>query len=354
MNSLEKYINPHILSLDPYKSARSEFDIEASQKKFIQIDANENPYLGSSYNRYPDANHQKLTKDISEFYKISPSQIVLGNGSDEIIDISLKIFCNAGDSILVPSPGYGMYGVSANTLNIKPIKYSLNKENFDIDIEEIKNKIELNTKIIFLTSPNNPTGNIISHDTLKQILEATTDKIVILDEAYIDFCYEYSALEFIKSYPNLIVSRTLSKAWGMAGLRIGMGIGNPFIIEQFKKVKPPYNISHFSLLEAEKNFRNKDFFHKQIKEINQERKRVSERLSIYSDLKIYDSKANFILIETDFAEKIYTFALENGIIIRKMTSTTHYNKAIRISIGTPKENDTVLDIFHDFFESIKI
>jgi histidinol-phosphate aminotransferase len=237
----EKLLRPHIVSLAPYSSARDEY----SGSEGIFLDANENP-IGSvtaaMYNRYPDPYQHKIKKLLAPIKKVQPENIFLGNGSDEAIDLLIRAFCEPHrDSILILPPTYGMYEVSANINAVKVIKVPLD-EQFQINVSAVKNAVEASTKIIFLCSPNNPSGNLLNREHIVEILESF-EGIVLLDEAYIDFCPQASFLPFLEKYPNLVVLQTFSKAWGLAALRLGMAFAHAELVGVLNKIKPPYNIN---------------------------------------------------------------------------------------------------------------
>ncbi|WP_196888516.1 histidinol-phosphate transaminase [Aureivirga sp. CE67] len=335
MERIEKLINPHILSLQAYSSARSESNL----KEGIFLDANENPF--GNFNRYPDGNQNELKNILSKQLNISKSNLFLGNGSDEAIDLLIRIFCNQKeDKIGIFSPTYGMYQVSAAINNVDIEEYYLN-ENFEILEETLKEIISnKNLKILFICSPNNPTGNCIKESKIDFLLE-NFKGIVVVDEAYIDFSSKDSFVKKVEKFQNLVVLQTLSKSWGMAGLRIGLAVSNPLIISFLNKIKPPYNISLESQKKAIEILKNKKVFEKNINKILNQKEELKKELSGLSFVeKIFPSEANFLLIKCKNSEKIYQELIENKIIIRNRNS--QIKDCLRISIGTKQENKILI------------
>ena len=333
MFDLEKIIRPNIRQLKPYASARDEF----SGKEGVFLDANENPF--GTLNRYPDPHQTALKKKLGEVKSVSPKNIFIGNGSDEIIDLAFRIFCEPGKSkALTFSPTYGMYDVSAAVNDIELIKLPLTSD-FQIDFEELKKYISDEAlKLIFICSPNNPTGNNISD--IEKVLQKFSG-IVIVDEAYIDFSRTDSFLDEIKSYPNLIVSQTFSKAWGLAGARVGVAYAYESLIKLFDKVKPPYNVSELNQGAALDALENIDEFEKQKDIILAQRSFLeAELFDIPVVEKIYPSDANFLLVETTDAEKVYSELVNQKVITRNRNNLV--TNCIRITVGTPEENQLLL------------
>lgn len=328
---IKNLVRKNILNLKPYSSARDEFEGENG----IFLDANENPF--GELNRYPDPYQLKIKQKLSELNQISTENIFLGNGSDEVIDLAFRIFCEPKkDKVLTFSPTYGMYEVSANINDVELINLELNKD-FQIDLENLKPYLnDENLKIIFICSPNNPTGNSIKN--IKYILE-NFNGIVFIDEAYIDFSPEESFRNQIKNYPNLIVSQTFSKAWGMASVRVGIAYASEEIIKFYNKVKPPYNISQLNQ-DAILNTLNDEKINQvseNIKIILEEKKSLIQNLKKLNLVKtIFPSDANFILIEVDNADSVYQELVEQNIIIRNRNSVI--KNCLRITVGSPEEN----------------
>lgn len=339
MVEVEKMICPHLKELVPYSSARDEFKGE----ECIFLDANENPY--GEFNRYPDPYQRKLKEKISELKSIEPERIFIGNGSDEIIELLFKVFCEPGkDNAIIFEPTFGMYEVAARINGVGMVKSRLN-ESFQITLDEALNKQmqSASAKLMFICSPNNPTGNLINPETVTYLL-SNFEGMVIIDEAYIDFCAYESWLRVMDDYPNLIVLQTLSKAWGMAGLRIGMAFANPLVISYLNKVKPPYNVSSLTQQMAIGQLINKQQFQNQVEIILSERKKVTRALS-NCDLvkKIYSSDANFILVEVNNADDVYKRLFTQKIIVRN--SSKQVKNSLRITIGSPKENNLLIAAF---------
>lgn len=331
----EKLVRQNIRNVTPYSSARSEF----SGNKGVFLDANENPY--GRYNRYPDPDQTSLIHQIAKVKNLSPESIIIGNGSDELIDLSLRVFCEPNlDKVMILTPTYGMYEVCAAIHGTPLIKIPLT-EDFQIPVNDIKPYFsDKNLKIIFICSPNNPTGNLMRIKDIEYLL-LNFDGIVVLDEAYIDFCDQPSFAEKISTYPNLIVLQTMSKAWGLAGLRIGIGIMHPEVITYFRKIKPPYNISSPNADIAIKALENLDLFNSRVIEIIAERDMMTLELSqMKSVKKIYPSDANFILVEVDNAPDLYQKLLKRNIIVRNRHAVI--KNTIRITVGSPAENQQLI------------
>ncbi len=338
MFKLEKLVRQNILDLKPYSSARDEF----SGRDGVFLDANENPF--GDLNRYPDPQQKALKNKLSEIKSIPAEQIFIGNGSDEIIDLLFRIFCNPGkDKALTFSPTYGMYEVSAAINDVELIKTPLNGD-FQIDFESAESSInQQNLKIIFICSPNNPTGNSILN--LEQILE-TFEGIVVVDEAYIDFSENESYLSKIAQYPNLIVLQTLSKAWGLAAARVGAAFASTDIIALLNKVKPPYNISQLNQQAALKALGNREVFEKQKTLILAQKEILkTQLLNLPAVLKIYPSDTNFLLVEVVDADKIYEELVNKQVITRNRNKEVA--NCLRITVGSPEENQQLLRAFQN-------
>jgi histidinol-phosphate aminotransferase len=278
----------------------------------------------------------------------------LGNGSDEAIDILFRAFCNPGsDNVITVPPTYGMYEVSANINDVEVRKIKL-KTDFQLDMEGIAEAIDEHTKIIFICSPNNPTGNSINRDDIETIL-ANFNGLVVIDEAYINYSRQKTFIQELTEYSNLVVLQTLSKAWGLAGLRIGMAFASEEIIEIFNKVKPPYNINEASQALALQALQNVEQVNSWIKETVAEREKLKSELNtIESVLTIYPSDANFILVKTIKPKEIYQFMVNRGIIVRDRTKVELCEGCLRITIGTPKENELLIEAFKNFEELNKL
>jgi histidinol-phosphate aminotransferase len=335
MFNLENLVRKNIWSLQPYSSARDEFQGTSG----VLLDANENPF--GELNRYPDPHQKELKKKLAELNNIIPAEIFIGNGSDEVIDLAFRIFCNPGiDRALTFSPTYGMYDVSAGINDVELIKLPLTT-NFQIDIDVLRPFLKNRAlKLIFICSPNNPTGNIIDQKDIVLILN-TFQGIVLIDEAYIDFSDTESWMRRIEKYPNLIVCQTFSKARGLAAARVGIAYANAEVIKLFNKVKPPYNVSELNQKAALDALNNQNEFLRNIKIINSEKsKLVLELLKIKFVLNVFPSDANFLLVEIKGADKVHKELIAQHIITRNRTKVV--NNCIRISIGTPSENIQLL------------
>lgn len=328
-------VRPNILALKPYSSARDEF----SGNEGIFLDANENPY--GTLNRYPDPHQKALKMKLSEVKNVPFNQIFIGNGSDEVIDLIYRIFCEPGkDSAIVCPPTYGMYEVSANINHIQLHEIPLTSD-FQLDIEKILQTAETDSsvKLIFVCSPNNPTGNRL--DNLEKLLE-NFNGIVVADEAYVDFCPEYSLKSKINKYPHLIVMQTFSKAWALAGVRVGMAFADEKIISLLDKTKPPYNVSIINQQVALEALSCVDEFEKRRDTILQQRAYLAEELSKLEIVKkIYPSDANFLLVEVSDANWIYNELVQKKVIVRNRTKQV--TNCVRITIGTPGENEELLN-----------
>ncbi|PWL29642.1 MAG: histidinol-phosphate transaminase [Fluviicola sp. XM-24bin1] len=335
MTRIDNWTRPNIRSLVPYSSAKDEY----SGADALFLDANENPF--GTYNRYPDPQQRKLKAVLVKQTNISPKQVFIGNGSDEVIDLLLRIFCEPGmDKIATFSPTYGMYDVSANIHNVGIVKVPLDA-NFDIvntDISPILSDDKI--KILFLCSPNNPTGNDLNSEKMMELIESFNG-IVCVDEAYIEFSEQDSMAKWIEKHDNLVVARTMSKARGLAGARVGYAFTNEKIIELLNKVKPPYNISALNQNEAIRILENKDRFEQQRNTILNERSRLIEQLGTLSSVEqIYPTASNFILIKVKDADNLYAALLERNIIVRNRSK--QIPNTLRISVGTPQENQQLL------------
>lgn len=348
MFNLELLIRNNIKKLKPYSSARDEFSGEAK----VFLDANENS-LGSPltkwYNRYPDPHQLAVKQRLSTIKGIGSEHIFLGNGSDECIDILFRCFCEPGkDNIIICPPTYGMYEVSANINNIEIRKAPLLPD-FQLDLVHMENLADTHTKIIWLCSPNNPTGNSLNRTDIEMVLN-NFNGIVVIDEAYINFAQKKSFVQELTEYPNLVVLQTLSKAWGLAGLRLGMAFASQAIIEVMNKVKPPYNINQSTQELAVKALEEVGQVNDMIKILVDMRNALAEVFeSMPTVEKVYPSDANFILVKIAQARKIYEFLLTRGIVLRDRSNVELCEDCLRITIGTEKENTALVDAMHDWF-----
>jgi histidinol-phosphate aminotransferase len=347
MFSVDILTRNNIKKLVPYSSARDEFSGTAA----VFLDANENSLgspLPTAYNRYPDPHQRKLKEALGRIKGVPPPNIFLGNGSDECIDILYRAFCNPGkDNVIINPPTYGMYEVSAHINDIEVRTVNL-RPDFQLDLEAIEKTIDANTRIIWICSPNNPTGNAIHPEDIEIILN-NFDGLVVIDEAYINFSKYKTFTGSLKDYPNLVVLQTLSKAWGMAGLRLGMAFASEEIIAVYDKIKPPYNISQATqqlVLEALSN----------IAEVNETtrlivgmRTALREKLRQISFVKeVYPSEANFLLAKTDDAKQVYEFLLQQGIVVRDRSRIQHCEGCLRITVGTEEENNQLIHALRQF------
>ena len=338
MKNLKDLVRPNVWNMKPYSSARDEFQGNAS----VFLDANENPF-NRPYNRYPDPLQWELKKKIAEIKGVKRESIFLGNGSDEPIDLIIRAFCEPSiDSIVSIAPSYGMYEVAANVNNVEFRKIKLD-EKFDLDTDSLLEAANDWVKVIFLCSPNNPTGNNLSRDRLYKVLN-TFQGIVVIDEAYADFSIEPSFLGELDKFPNLIVLQTMSKAWGAAGIRLGMAFASPEIIAILNKIKYPYNVNLLTQERALYMLENKEQMEKQLRSILSERIRLQAALPELNCVrKIYPTDANFILVEVTNADTIYKNLVRQGIIVRNRTNVTMCNGCLRITVGKPDENDALLE-----------
>ena len=339
---LNKIIRINIAKLKAYSSARDEF--EEATADMVFLDANENPFQ-NGVNRYPDPK-QKSVKELLSGLKVIPTnQILLGNGSDEVLDLIFRAFCEPKeDNVVFLPPTYGMYGVLAALNNIE-IKEVLLSEDFDIRVEATLASTNENSKIVFLCSPNNPSGNALSEDKIKAIVEGF-DGLVVIDEAYIDFSGQESWLEKLNTYPNLIITQTLSKAFGMAGIRLGVCYASEEIIEVLNRIKPPYNVNELTQQRAKERLLKFEDVQNEIQSILEERANLEKSLETVSYIStIYPSDANFILVKVDDANLRYNQLLEKGIVVRNRTTQALCENTLRLTVGTKEENKKLIEAF---------
>jgi histidinol-phosphate aminotransferase len=335
MNRTDSLVRKNIRELTPYSSARDEY----SGSKGIFLDANENPF--GKLNRYPDPHHMELREALADFKGIPIENIFLGNGSDEAIDLIFRIFCNPGtDRAMTFTPTYGMYEVSAAINDIRMIKVPLNNE-FGIDLQSAGKYLKDDLlKLVFICSPNNPTSNSFDREKIIEIIRSFRG-IVVIDEAYIDFSKNESFVPLTGKYDNLIVLQTFSKAWGAAGIRVGMAYANRVIIDYLYRVKPPYNISALNQRSALKRLKYPLKYSKQVGRIKEEKSKLSERLKKIGLIEyIYPSDANFLLVKVPDADLVYRRLKEKNIIVRNRTSVV--KNCIRITVGKKNENDRLV------------
>ncbi len=337
MKPLKDLVRKNIWELKPYSCARDEFKGEAS----AYLDANENPY-GAPYNRYPDPRQTALKEKISKIKGVPANQIMLGNGSDEPIDLIYRIFCEPGvDNVVAIEPTYGMYGVCADVNNVEYRRIQLD-ENFDINGRNTITAVDEHTKVMWFCSPNNPTGNLLTRNKMA-FMCYNFPGIVVIDEAYVDFSSQDSWLKTLNQFPNLIVLQTFSKAWGMASVRCGMAFASPAIIELFNKVKYPYNINLLTQQFVSERLDHIDDMKAQVKEILAERSRMAEELQKLECVEtVYPSEANFLLVKVDDANARYKKLVESGVIVRNRTTVKLCEGCLRITIGSQTENNQLL------------
>lgn len=343
IEQVQMLIRPNILGLKPYSSARNEYAAQDA----ILLDANENPFQVwelEKINRYPDPLQKRAKEKIARIKGVVPEQLFLGNGSDEAVDLIIRCFCEpATDSIAIFTPTYGMYAVCAEINNVRVNAFSLNTD-FSIDTQNFLSKVSADVKVVFICNPNNPTGNTQKPEIIEQII-AGFKGIVVVDEAYIDFCPEKSVVNLLQTYPNLIVLQTFSKAWALAGARIGIAIANPAIIQILNKVKFPYNIGIPSLKALDYALErplSKDIY---IDGIIRERDRLIEKLKTVRCIeRVFPSDANFLLVKTTSADTVHKELLRKGIVVRNRSHEPLCENCLRLTVGTPSENQKLIDV----------
>lgn len=342
---IKKLVRNNILALTPYTSARGQ------HLKGVLLDANENSfgtsasnYIKYNINRYPDPGQFELRAAVGKIHNMPIENIFFGVGSDEIIDIIIRIFCNPGtDKALIFEPTYGMYKVACDINDIKTIRVVLN-DNFQIDLNSVEKSFEQNVKLIFLCSPNNPTANLLERDKILELCK-TYNSIIVVDEAYVDFKEEASLKRFALDFHNLIILRTFSKAWGMAGARLGYCFASDEIIEIMFKVKAPYNINELTKCAALEAINNIDKKNEFIILIEQEKQFIVNELQKAKGIEIFPSDANFILFRIKNAKEIYNTLVNKGVIIRDRSSDYNLNNCLRLTIGTREENLLFIETF---------
>lgn len=338
---IENLVRPNIRVLLPYSTARDEYKGDIG----VFLDANESPY-DTGYNRYPDPHQKVLKARLSEIKGIVPERIFVGNGSDEAIDLVFRVFCNPGvDNVVAIDPSYGMYRVCADINDIEVREVPLN-EDFSLPVERLLSAADKNTKLIFICSPNNPTGNSFPASDIERLIRGFKG-IVVLDEAYNDFSEEASFRARLDEFPNLVILQTLSKAYGMAALRLGLAYSSEYVIRLMSMVKYPYNINGSTqkiVLEMLDND-----ISQRVKTIVSERKAILQLLEGYSFVKkVYPSDSNFILVKVDDADRLYGFLLNDGIIVRNRTKATLCNNCLRITVGLPEENKKLIKSLSEY------
>lgn len=345
--NINDLVRNNVKKLVPYSSARDEFKGEAS----VFLDANENS-LGSPYtkwyNRYPDPHQLKIKEKLSSIKGVPAENIFIGNGSDECIDLLFRGFCNPGkDNVIICPPTYGMYQVSAEINDVQIKKVPL-LDNFQLDLVHLENQVDDFTKIIWLCSPNNPTGNSLNREDIEVVLN-NFPGLVVIDEAYINFSRHRSFIQELGEYPNLVVLQTLSKAWGLAALRLGMAFASTEIIDVYNKIKPPYNIGQATqdiVLNALDNVEN---VNEMIRILVQQRELLREKLETLPQVEhIHPSDANFLLVKVKEARAAYNFLLTKGIVVRDRSNVQLCEGCLRITVGSPEENDSLINGLKEF------
>lgn len=339
--NLENIVRENVKGLSPYSSARDEYISDGSEMVFL--DANENPFE-NGVNRYPDPQQRSLKAVLASKQDVNINQILLGNGSDEVLDLIFRAFCEPNrDNIITMPPTYGMYKVLSGINSVENREILL-QDNFQPDLSAVKNAIDDHTKIIFICSPNNPSGNSINSEIIDELLDIFKGLIVI-DEAYIDFSSNQSWLTKLDKYPNLVVTQTLSKAYGMAGVRLGICYASKEIISVLNKIKPPYNINELTQQKALARLSNTTQIQREISDILEERSNLIVALkSLEFISKIYETDANFVLVKVDDATKRYNQLLEKGIVTRNRTSQPLCENTLRFTIGTKEENNKLIGV----------
>ena len=342
--NLQSIVRPLLLSFQPYQSARDLMPID--EEDFVLLDANENAYA-KTYGKYPDPQQKKLKKWLAVANAVTPNQIVLGNGSDELIDLILRAFCEPyQDEVIILPPTYGMYSVSAK-LNAVRIQEVALTADFQIDVAQVMAKVSEKTKMIFICSPNNPSGNVVHPDSIAFLLK-NFNGLVVVDEAYIDFSSSPSWVEKLSSFPNLIVLQTLSKAHGLAGLRIGMLFCSKEIVSLINTIKPPYNINVLSQKVALEVLEQGQW-KASVKQLAENREQLKAQLSELTWVEnIYPSEANFLLVKVDNAQLRYQQWKDQGIIVRNRNGQLHCDECLRITVGTVQENNLLINTAKTF------
>lgn len=345
--NLQSILRENVKSLTPYSSARDEFKGTAS----ILLDANENSFgspLSSAYNRYPDPLQLSLKDRISKVKGVPVKNMFLGNGSDEAIDLLIRAFCRPEvDNILILPPTYGMYEVSASINDVAVRKVNLDAD-FQLNLDAISETIDKNTKIIFICSPNNPTGNSIFREDVETIM-SNFNGLVVVDEAYINYSRSKSFIQELTEYSNLVVLQTFSKAWGMAGLRLGMAFASEEIIEVFNKIKPPYNVNQATQTLALEALDKVYMVNNWIRDTVKERGILSNILEELPFVdRVFPSDANFILVKTENASAIYDYLTSKGIVVRNRSKVELCEGCLRITIGTPEENKQLVSVLKEY------
>lgn len=340
---ISKLIRKNILELKPYSSARDEY----SGSALVFLDANENPY-NDPLNRYPDPHQKQLKERIAGLKGLPSNYLFLGNGSDEGIDLLFRVLCEPGrDHVITVDPTYGMYAVCAGINGVERRSVLLNKD-FSLDPEKVLSAVNKHTKLIFLCSPNNPTSNSLEREAILQILDGV-NCLVVVDEAYIDFSQDPGLLSLVKERWNLVILQTLSKAWGLAGIRLGMLFARPELVSYISRVKYPYNLSSLSIDAALRGLEDAGERKAWIENILEERNILTGRLASLSFVqKVYPSDANFLLVKVDDPSALYGFLMKKGIVVRDRSTVPLCEGCLRVTIGTPEENRALINALNTF------
>ena len=340
---IRQFVRPNILALKPYSSARSEYKGRAD----VFMDANENPFE-TGFNRYPDPLQRALKDKISAIKGVDPNRIFLGNGSDEVIDLLIRIFCEPGqDDILILPPTYGMYKVSADIANVGTVAVPLQND-YQPDVDQVLETAGVNTKLLFICHPNNPTGNSMERARMTRLIREFSG-IVVIDEAYIDFVADSSTLSLLAECPNLVVMQTFSKAWGMAGIRLGMGFASEEIVGLFNKVKPPYNINQLTQQAALEVLDNAAAKEERVDVILSQRSFLQEKLAQLPFVRrVHSSDTNFILTQVTDPDGLYQYLVDRKVIVRNRSRVPKCEGCLRITVGTPAENELLLQYLHQY------
>ena len=333
-------VRDNIRDLKPYSSARDEYK-DATSQEMIFLDANENPFE-NGVNRYPDPQQNSVKDLLSEIKEISKENILLGNGSDEVLDLIFRAFCEPKkDNIITLPPTYGMYSVLANINAIENRKILLNTD-YQPKVNQILDAVDEQSKILFLCSPNNPSGNSFSVEKVEELLQKFKG-LVVIDEAYIDFSEQNSWINKLDLFPNLIITQTLSKAYGLAGIRLGVCYASKEIVTILNKIKPPYNVNELTQQKAINRLQNMQNVEEEVEKIKQERNKLIKSLKEVSFIKIiYPTDCNFVLVKVDDATKRYNQLIEKGIVIRNRTTQSLCENCLRFTVGTFKENERLI------------
>ena len=337
--NIQNLVRENVKKLKPYSSARDEYKSTGTEMVFL--DANENPYQ-TDVNRYPDPHQRNVKDELAKIKGIKSEQILLGNGSDEVLDLLFRAFCEPGkDNVITLPPTYGMYKVLSEINNIENREVLLSRD-FEPQVSAILDKSDANSKLLFLCSPNNPTGNTFSEEKVEELLQKFNG-LVIIDEAYIDFSGKESWLNRLQEYPNLVITQTLSKAYGMAGIRLGICCASEEIIEILKKIKPPYNVNELTQQRALNRILDVENVKSEVADILKGREELFKVLMEVSYVeKIYPSDANFILVKVDNATDRYNQLIEKGIVIRNRTTQPLCENTLRLTVGTTQENQKLI------------